>query len=528
MDDYAYVICLIYPFSDTPLFLIKQEDTYYYACDVKILKRYDKIISYDFTNAIHNMREKNIPLPEVIDVCTAKKLVTGKPKSAFTKGSEPWALKNLLGKRINNESMQWINRFLQITDNSCPSKEVLTDIMDGFEGLWNELHEELSFKNEDQRFYTIENPIYNLFLRTQFIGVNVSQEKLQDKLHELKTIQYKNYKTLEFKYGFLSQRITPKLEWDDISSHCNLEIIKDGQEQSNFWESIELYSEYDDFLDTLSNARKAVIDFNALIKYSIDDYNKIYPEFDVLGTVTGRILVSSPGIQFLKKTSRDIFQAPEDCKHIYADFDQFEPGIVASISQDRKLIDIYNKGDIYTELSDMLFGSKERAYRKTVKIIFLSFLYGMNKERLKKIITQLSGEDVADKGMAFFDEFKVLCQWKKTVCDKALKVGYSETVFGNRRYLESRKMLTYKEQRWIPNQIIQGTASYIFKKSLLEFNKHAPHINIAIPMHDAILLEVPFYEEESIKKMVEEIFCTQFRTICPDINANISFEEFSA
>ena len=59
-----------------------------------------------------------------------------------------------------------------------------------------------------------------------------------------------------------------------------------------------------------------------------------------------------------------------------------------------------------------------------------------------------------------------------------------------------------KEKRWVPNQIIQGTASYIFKKSLLELSKTDKKLRFLIPMHDAILLESPI---ETLDRDVQQL-----------------------
>ena len=396
--------------------------------------------------------------------------------------------------------------------------------MFGFEKAWKDLSEELKSKKEEARFYEIENPIYNLFINTQLKGILVPQDSLYNKLQELKELTYSHQKTLELEYNFIGQRIKTDMTWIDVSQYCSLKSIKDDLDY-DFWKYAEIYAEYDKFLYALVTARNAFIDYNALIKYSIDAYHKIYPHLDVLGTVTGRILVASPGIQYLKRTSRSIFKSNENHVLLYSDFDQFEPGIIASFSKDPKLLELYNQGDIYNELSLLLFGDHEN--RKLAKIIFLAFMYGMKQERLMKFVADIAGEEAKEKGIKFFDQFKVLCAWNDKVCTVAKTNGYASSIYGNRRYLDNKGQILDKEKRWIPNQIIQGTASYIFKKSLLELSKRKKELRFLIPMHDAILLEVPSEKETEAKESIQRIFNNEFQKVCPGIQTSISFEEFS-
>ncbi len=112
------------------------------------------------------------------------------------------------------------------------------------------------------------------------------------------------------------------------------------------------------------------------------------------------------------------------------------------------------------------------------------------------------------------------------MCDKAIKDKYISTFFGNRRLIRDTDIENFSANRWIPNQLIQGTASYILKKSILELNKLDFDIDFLIPMHDAILIEVKDDELDEVKLKVKEIFEMEFKKVCPQINTSISFELF--
>lgn len=124
--------------------------------------------------------------------------------------------------------------------------------------------------------------------------------------------------------------------------------------------------------------------------------------------------------------------------------------------------------------------------------------------------------------------FLMNLKWKTQIINIAKKQGYSRAVLGNKRYLKSKGNVTGEEKRWIPNQIIQGTASYILKKSIIELHKKARNCNFLIPMHDAILLEVKNGEEENIKALIQKIFLIEYKKVCPSIVPSISFQEFNS
>src|SRR5690606_15256385 len=75
--------------------------------------------------------------------------------------------------------------------------------------------------------------------------------------------------------------------------------------------------------------------------------NRLHPIFNVMGTVSGRILVTDPSLQQLRRGYRGLI-APDPNKRLaYLDYAQFEPGIMAFLAADSGFIAAYNEGDVY-------------------------------------------------------------------------------------------------------------------------------------------------------------------------------------
>jgi len=522
----CFSIILKDPFSSKPHIFYSKNDQYYYTKNIDQILNEKRIVSFGFEEAIESARNLKVDyLPEIWDVITIKRLLTGKPKRSFEKEC-PWTLNGIIGKSTDPKTLKWVNSIikLKIKPEDIDNHEFIESLLKSFKISFKEMLLEAKEKKENNRYFDIETEIYNIFIKNQLIGIKVSQDKLENRLQYLRKKYYKNIKKLEFDYGFNTSKINRALTWEDISMHLNSKKFE-SDFNSNFWDTTEFMCESNPFLKLLLNAKNSNRDYNELIKYRIDNYSYIYPEYEIMGTVTGRILINKPGIQYLKKQNRDIFIPNDDHCFLYADFDIFEPGILASLSGDTKLKELYNSGDIYEQLSILIFNNTSN--RKLAKKIFLSFMYGMKKDKIKSLIISLSDEDAGEKALRFFSHFAELIAWKSTFISESEKLGFSKTPNGNNRYLENINGSNYSEKRWIPNQLIQGTASLIFKESIIDFNSQFKNGRILIPMHDAILLEVNKNYLNKTRDLVKKIFTNTFKKYCPDIKCNISFEEFS-
>ncbi|MGB9881171.1 MAG: DNA polymerase, partial [Methanomassiliicoccales archaeon] len=93
-------------------------------------------------------------------------------------------------------------------------------------------------------------------------------------------------------------------------------------------------------------------------KYIRDGY--VRASWHTYGTVTGRITCSNPNLQQIPSSSfpifRSFFKAKPGHKLIIADISAQEPRIVALLSNDQRMIDIFrNNSDIHTEVARAIF-----------------------------------------------------------------------------------------------------------------------------------------------------------------------------
>lgn len=212
--------------------------------------------------------------------------------------------------------------------------------------------------------------------------------------------------------------------------------------------------------------------------------NSVRPVVDVFGSRTSRVQLRSPSLQNIPKRFRTIISAHAGGQLSYVDFDQFEVGIMAALSGDEELKRLYAAGDMYDLFATTHLGLVGN--RKAAKQLFLSYAYGMSRKALVDAAFSL-GVD-RQKAKEAFRLFQRYEDWKKSVWAEFQRNGRVYTAFGNHYRRTGGGQLTGKEQRSAVSQVVQGTASLIFKRALLAVES-IDDVRVVLPMHDALLFE---------------------------------------
>lgn len=189
---------------------------------------------------------------------------------------------------------------------------------------------------------------------------------------------------------------------------------------------------------------------------------RLHASFNQNGTDTGRFSSSNPNLQNIPRDNgiRKMFKASDGMYLIGADYSQQEPRITASLCGDEHMIDSYVKGkDLYSSMASLVYkvpyeecrefrpdgtvnkeGKKRRSH---IKAIFLGICYGKGVNSISKDlnITYDEAQKVYDSVMEGFPKFKA---WSEKMLDEARKNGYTETVWGRRRYLKYIQKSNYE------------------------------------------------------------------------------------
>tara|TARA_R110002050_G_scaffold250336_4_gene388266 strand:+ start:921 stop:2489 length:1569 start_codon:yes stop_codon:yes gene_type:complete len=468
------------------------------------------IVTHDFWLVANSLYKSHGKLPDkVLDVVLLSKIIAGRKAS---KGdTQHWDISHTI-KPLFKDSKDfdsYISSYYRRTELDEKTYMLFSHKLAEYT---NKMLKEATEANELGRFYSLELPVYNILISSASKGLRVSKEIIREHKDNLKTNFYRELKRFAEK-----QNVQYEIPNENEIKEKLLELGYDvkGYPVDFLIDFLPSVNNYSEDLRSLQKANKSYRVFNS-ISYS---NSRLYPIVETHWTSTARIYHKSPSIQNISKKYRDIFIPDDGMEHTYVDYDQFEVGIMAALSNDPKMLEIYEKTDTYENLAELVFGTKE--LRDKAKVIFLSFTYGMSMTNILRSVEQYNGDK--DKARSYFSEFVVYEDWKETLYSVFESEGKVETVCANSLKRELEGELTEKEKRMVVSHVIQGTGTFIFKKALLNLSNEEG-VEILIPMHDAVLFQHPSSFD---KQLAVKIFEETMTSILPrSLTGKASIEEF--
>jgi len=249
----------------------------------------------------------------------------------------------------------------------------------------------------------------------------------------------------------------------------------------------------------------------------LDKEGRVHTHFIQSGTTTGRFSSEKPNLQNIPiqgrgREVRKIFIATPGYKLVAFDYSQIELRVAALLSQDQNLIEIFKSDkDVHNEVAAQVFkvspAEVTPEMRRRAKVINFGILYGMGISALKTNLATTEAE--ARKFYAnYLAAFPRLAQFLEETKVKAFNDGYTETLFGRRRYFpELRSNVPYiraEAERQVINAPIQGTATAdIIKLAMKEVSRFTEFdAFLLLQVHDELIFEV---KEKEVKKFVPVI-----------------------
>ena len=255
-----------------------------------------------------------------------------------------------------------------------------------------------------------------------------------------------------------------------------------------------------------------------------DENNRLHTHFDSFGTATGRLSSQNPNLQNIpKKTEmgrevRKAFVADNGCKLVDFDYSQIDLRSAAILSKDKNLVEIFQSGgDAHTLAAMKVFGVKKEdvtpEMRRKIKVINFGVLYGMGINALRQ---NLGGtrEEAQKFYEEYFKNFSGLKNYIEETKKSARENGWTETLFGRRRYFpeinSSAGFLQKEAERMAVNMPIQGTSADFIKLAMvkiekaLEENGLKDEVFMLLQIHDELLFEVKNDAVEKVAPIIKE------------------------
>ena len=199
------------------------------------------------------------------------------------------------------------------------------------------------------------------------------------------------------------------------------------------------------------------------------------------------------------------------------DYSQIELRLLAHFSKDEALVEAFkNDLDIHLQTAIKIFGEEEAKNKRSIaKSINFGLLYGMGAKKLGDTlgISQKEAKFYID---SYFNAFKSVKDYLKSVEDKALENGYVKTLLNRKRFFDfqgASPLLRASYLREAVNTQFQGSAADLIKLAMIKIEQkyeHDENINMLLQIHDELIFEIKeeFIEEitKNIKNIMETIF----------------------
>lgn len=403
-------------------------------------------------------------------------------------------------QKLEYATEETIGRYRNIVfKNAAFDAETFTRVGAALIRLSDDVEVKAKAENEWERYSTLERPVGDYLLRSVAKGITIDTKALRQHKQNIEHAYYMALKEFSAKYT-LPLEVPSDDEVIEYLSPRGFEFSDVGIEYV-----LNFVSMPDGFSERLLELRKIATSKMVLNAIPLSQ-ERIFPIVDPFGSITSRIYYKDPSLQSLSKRHRNIIAADEGKKLSYVDFGQFEAGIMGVLSGDKSMLELFSSGDLYTLVAEKIFADSSK--RKAAKRLFLSYAYGMKRKNLIQAAVEFGAQREAAKN--FFNQFSQFEQWKSEVWSEFHAKGRIGTAFGNFLSRVGSDKLTEKEKRSAVSQVVQGTASLIFKKALLKLSL-LTKIELKIPMHDAVLFQHPVdFDPQEIADLFANVMTEHF------------------
>ena len=402
--------------------------------------------------------------------------------------------------------------------------------------LKNKLEAELKKFECEDLFYNIEMPLMPVLAEMEMNGVCLDTDSLKETSNiltaRLKEIEHRIYELAGKSFNIASPKQVGTILFDELRIIEKPKKTKTGQ-----------YVTSEDVLQQLKNKHEIVADIleyrgiTKLLGTYIDTLphlinprtGHIHTSFNQTVTATGRLSSSDPNLQNIPirgedgKEIRKAFVPEPGCLFFSADYSQIELRVMAHLSNDKNMIEVFQEGkdlhaataaNIYKKpINEVTRDERTKSKRANFGIIYGITVFGL-AERL-----DISRDEAKQLIDGYFTTFPEVHDYMEQAKQTARQRGYVTTLFGRRRYLPdinsaNATVRGFAERNAI-NAPIQGTAADIIKVAMIRihqrFKAEGIRSKMILQVHDELNFSV--YPEE--KGRVEAIVLEEMQHAFP-------------
>jgi len=496
-------------------------------------------IGYDLKNIYKMLKRKNVELKgELFDVMLAAYVLNPGEKIEF----ENLVLEELEEEIDAKEKEGQIGMQFEREDEKekriCRMADYIFKLKKIYKEKIEKISQEQGKDNLFNVFQKVEMPLVEVLARMELEGIKLNviifqgiSEKISEKIENLEKSIYKlsgivfninsvkQLREVLFKKLEISTADIKKTKTGISTASSELAKLKNKhkiiEKIEEYRELFKLKTTYLDVLPTL-----------------LDESSRIHSDFNQAVTATGRLSSSNPNLQNipirtdLGQLLRTAFVVEDGWKLISADYSQIDLRVVAHMSNDKKMIETFLKGeDIHrataAEVNKVTLSQVTEKMRRAAKALNFGVIYGMSVFGF----SASAGID-RDKAKKFIDEymekFEGIARYIRNTKKFAKKHQYVETEIGRRRYIPEINSPNFQvanaSERMAINMPIQGLAADIVKLAMIRIHeeyKDNPDVHMVLQVHDEIILEAKEEIAEAVAKKVKEIMENAYRIKVP-------------
>lgn len=395
----------------------------------------------------------------------------------------------------------------------CPSYEKLGEYADiaALSGLCTRLDKEISDLGMEKLYSETELPLTEVLASMEFYGVKADTDGIREfgntLCGEIEGLEQQIYFRAGKQFNIASPKQLGAVLFEDLGLpsgkktktgySTNADVLENLRDKDPIIDMIIMYRQYTKLQSTY---------VEGLLK-AVSADGRIHSVFKQTETRTGRISSTEPNLQNipvrteLGRNMRKFFVSESGRTLIDADYSQIELRILAHLSGDKNMQESFISGkDIHTSTAAQVFGMPEDMVtpemRRAAKAVNFGIVYGISAFSLAKDIDVSVAK--ADRYIkSYLSNFpKVKEFMDKAVADAESK-GYSETIFGRRRYIPElaakKKNIQSFGKRAAMNAPVQGAAADIIKIAMVKVFRRLRDekldAHLILQIHDELIIE---------------------------------------
>lgn len=239
-----------------------------------------------------------------------------------------------------------------------------------------------------------------------------------------------------------------------------------------------------------------------------DDQDRVHPQINTLRAKTGRMSITAPALQTLKKHDprlRHCFRADPGNVLVTCDFSQVEVRVAAALSRDRTLMGVIASGvDIHDATARLMYGPSFTKEQRTVsKRATFGTIYGGGAKAL-----------AAQTGVTPAVARQVIKKWQRTYPD-VIQFGKdianaTAVITGSGRRIPADPDRPYANG----NYAIQSTSRDLLVEAVYQLaTTHALAANLWLFVHDEVIVQAPEQDAERVRGLLSQVMTTRFRGV---------------